>query len=70
MERTRVAWRGPLELLEVSHAAVPMTPARWWNLALLVQYLVLAVLYAAQREWAKTLYWIGAAILSLGILLA
>ena len=47
-----------------------LSPARWWNLALLAQYLVLAVLYAVQREWAKTLYWIGATILSLGILLA
>ena len=70
MERTRVARRGPREFLDVSHVAVPMTPARWWNLALLVQYLVLAVLYAVQREWAKTLYWIGAAILSLGVMLA
>ena len=49
---------------------LPMSPARWVNAALIVTYLVLASLYAADHAWPKVLYWLGAAILSLGVLLA
>lgn len=49
---------------------LPLTPARWVNLALILTYLVLAGLYAADHAWPKVLYWLGAALLSLGILLA
>ena len=47
-----------------------MTPARWLNLALIGAYLILAVLYGWERDWPKTLYWVGAAILGTGVLLA
>ena len=47
-----------------------MTPARWLNCGLILTYLVLAALYAGEREWPKVLYWFGAAILSTGVLLA
>jgi hypothetical protein len=46
-----------------------MTPARWVNVALVVVYLVLAVLYAADRSAAKVVYWIGAAIISSAVLM-
>ena len=47
-----------------------MTPARWVNVALIVTYLVLAVLYGVERDWPKVLYWVGASILGTGVLLA
>lgn len=47
-----------------------MTPARWLNLALIATYLILAVLYGLDRNLPKTLYWVGAAILGTGVLLA
>ena len=46
------------------------TLASWVNLALIATYLVLAVLYALDRNWPKVLYWVGAAILGTGVLLA
>ena len=49
---------------------LPLTPARWVNVALIVVYLGLAGLYASDAAWPKVLYWLGAAILSTGILLA
>lgn len=47
-----------------------MTPARWLNSALILAYLVLAVVYGMERDWPRTTYWVGAAILSVGVLLA
>lgn len=47
-----------------------MTPARWVNLGLIGVYLGLAGLYAWEGSWPKVLYWVGAAILSTGVLLA
>ena len=47
-----------------------MTPARWVNLVLIGTYLVLAILYAWDHDWPKVLYWVGAAILGTGVLLA
>lgn len=47
-----------------------MTPAKWVNLGLIAVYLVLAGLYAFDQQWPKALYWTGAAILGVGILLA
>src|SRR3990167_9831059 len=47
-----------------------MTPAKWLNLTLIGAYLVLAMLYGWERNWPKMLYWIGAMILTTGVLLA
>lgn len=47
-----------------------MTPARWVNAALILTYLVLAVMYGLEQAWPKVLYWTGAAILGTGVLLA
>ena len=47
-----------------------MTPAKWVNVALIVQYLLLAALYGLEGNGPKTLYWVGAFILGLGVLLA
>lgn len=47
-----------------------MTPARWISVSLIGQYIILAGLFAAERDWARMTYWIGASILATGVLLA
>lgn len=36
---------------------------------LLVQYLIAAICYGVQKDWARVLYWIGAFVIVLGTLL-
>ena len=47
-----------------------MTPARWLHVTLICAYVVLAVLYGVDKDWPRVLYWVGAAILGTGVLLA
>lgn len=46
-----------------------MTPARWVNMLLILEYLLLTGLYACDGSWQKSMYWIGAAVISTSILL-
>ncbi len=40
----------------------------WFTLALVVQYVIASVVYAADGAWPKALYWVGAAILGTAVL--
>lgn len=46
-----------------------MTPAKWVNFALVAQYLLLTVLYAFDADWPRSLYWFGAAVIAVSVLM-
>ena len=35
---------------------------------LIIEYIIIAIAYAFQKDWARVLYFVGAIILSLGVL--
>lgn len=45
-----------------------MTRGDWFAVALVAQYVIAAIAYAADGAWPKALYWLGAAILGMAVL--
>jgi len=46
-----------------------MKLGNWLTLLLIVVYVVAGLLFAYDRDWGKLLYFMGAAILTLGVLM-
>lgn len=36
---------------------------------LCLQYIIIAIVYAISRDWIKTMYWLGATILNISIIM-
>ena len=43
--------------------------SNWMMIALLAQYVVLAVVAAYEQGWSKSVYFIGAAVIQIGVLM-
>jgi len=44
-----------------------MNAEQWINVALVIQFLVLAVIYIYQGNWYKVMYWGGAALITFSV---
>jgi len=40
---------------------------QWINIALILQFLILTVIYISQGNWNKVLYWGGAAVITFSV---